>query len=152
MERVELKNQLEKLDLMFEKFYMTPQLFNSWADKCKGLNGKTFARAVEEVIKHEEYAPSLATVLRYYREIETENKTILSKAKESYLQAITALGIPKNTEEYKAYLSMINAAPREERMELAEKISMKVVNYANKATSEGLKPKSFIALIKECSA
>lgn len=152
MTREEIKTQLEKLDLMYERFNITQALFNVWAENCKNLEAKTFERAIGEVIKHEEYPPNLATVLRYYREIEAENRAIISKARECYMRAISALGIPKNVDEYKAYLLMINAAPREERMELAENFSMMVVNYANKATSEGKKPKSFIALIKECSA
>ena len=67
------------------------------------------------------------------------------------MRAITALGIPKNVEEFKAYLMMLNAVPREERIERAESFSTQIVNYANKATTLGKKPKSFIALIKECS-
>ena len=151
MTREAIKHQLEKLGLVYERFNISQSIFNIWAGTFRDSNEKTFERAIDEVIKHEEYPPTVATVLRYYEEVEKENREIKAKAKECYMRAITALGIPKNVEEFKAYLMMLNAVPREERIERAESFSTQIVNYANKATTLGKKPKSFIALIKECS-
>lgn len=151
MTREVIKRQLEKLSLVYERFNISQSIFNIWADNFRDRNEKTFERAIDEVIKHEEYPPTVATVLRYYYEIERENRDIMAKAKECYIRAITALGIPKNVDEFKAYLMMLNAAPREERIELAENFSTQIVNHANRATTEGKRPKSFIEFIKECS-
>lgn len=151
MTRETIKKQLEKLSLVYERFVISQAIFNIWAETFKNHNEKVFERAIDEVIKNEEYPPNIASVNKYYRLIETENRAIISKARDCYMRAISALRIEKNVDEYKAYLQMINAAPREERMELAENFSDMVVNYANKATSEGKELKSFIALIKECS-
>ena len=73
MTRDEIKLQLEKLNLFFDKFTVSQTIFNMWVDVFKSYDSKVFERAIDEVIKNEEFAPSIATVRRYCRDIELEN-------------------------------------------------------------------------------
>lgn len=67
MTRDEIKLQLEKLNLFFDKFTVSQTIFNMWVDVFKSYDSKVFERAIDEVIKNEEFAPSIATVRRYCR-------------------------------------------------------------------------------------
>lgn len=151
MTRDEIKLQLEKLNLFFDKFTVSQTIFNMWVDVFKSYDSKVFERAIDEVIKNEEFAPSIATVRRYCREIELENKQIMEKAKECYLRAISALGIEKNMDEFIVFLKVINSEDRSNRLNFAEDICSLIVNFANKQISEGKENISFVELLKDCS-
>ena len=151
MTRDEIKLQLEKLNLFFDKFTVSQTIFNMWVDVFKSYDSKVFERAIDEVIKNEEFAPSIATVRRYCRDIELENKQIMEKARECYLRAINALGIDRNMDEFLVFLRAINGEPRNNRLNFAEDICSAIVNFANKQISEGNKNISFVELLKDCS-
>lgn len=151
MTRDEIKLQLEKLNLFFDKFTVSQTIFNMWVDVFKSYDSKVFERAIDEVIKNEEFAPSIATVRRYCRDIELENKQIMEKAKECYLRAINALGIEKNMDEFIVFLKVINSEDRNNRLNFAEDICSAIVNFANKQISEGKENISFVELLKDCS-
>lgn len=151
MTRDEVRHQLERLNLYFDKFKMSQTTFNTWVDVFKPYSEKVFERAIDEVIKNEEFTPSIATVRRYCKEIEVENRLIMDKAKECYLRAISALGIEKNMDEYKAFLGLINTEDRSRRIDFADELCSLVINFANKQLSEGKKNISFIELLKDIS-
>ena len=151
MTRDEIRTQLERLGVFFEKFPCSQAIFNMWADVFKSCDRKVFERAVDEVIKNEEYTPTIGTLTRYCKNIELENRQIMEKAKECYLRAINALGIEKNMDEFKAFLQVINSEDRHNRLNFAEDICSLIVNYANKRLTEGGSDISFVTLLKDCS-
>ena len=151
MTRNEILSQVQRLSMFYDKFPVSQPIFNMWAEVFKSCDRKVFERAIDEAIKNEEFTPSIATIKRYCRDIELENRQIMEKAKECYLRAINALGIPKNMDEFIFFLQLINSEDRANRLSFAEDICSFVVNFANKQISEGKEAISFIELLKECS-
>lgn len=149
MERSEIREQLMKLDTVYEKFTMTPEAFNIWASCFKDADKKIFEQAITETMQTEEYAPNIATVNRHYKAIEKERKEIIDKARGCYCEVLWALGEKKNTDDYAEFLKLLAEYPREERIRVAEDFRDKAVRYSNITEADGGKKKSFAQLVKE---
>ncbi len=149
MERNDIKEQLIKLDTVYEKFTMTPEMFEIWVDCFKDADKKIFEQAIIETMQTEEYAPNIATVNRHYKAIEAERKAVVDTARGCYYELIDLLGEKKNADDYAALLKMIADYPRGERIEAIEDFRDKAASYANKHRSDGTEMKSLAQLIKE---
>ena len=149
MTREDIRDQLEKIVNVYEKFTMTKPLFEIWVNSFKEYDKKLFERAVDEAILNEEYTPNIATINRYYKQIEEARKVMISKARESYNRAVYALGCEKNVDDYKEYLEWLATVPAEERIEIAEKFSYDVVSHANSCMTSGKPIKTFKELLEE---
>ena len=149
MNKEELDRQLKKLDVMYEKFNIASQeVYDIWRNSFKDADLKVFTQAIDEVIKNEEYAPNVATVNRYYKQIEAARKAMIEKARECFNRAISALGCEKNVDDYKAYLEWLATIPAEERAEAADRFSYNVVNHANSCTANGAPKATFKKLLE----
>ena len=150
MKKEELDAQLKKLDVMYDRFNIaTQEVYTIWQKSFSDTDPKVFESAVDEVIKNEEYAPNIAVVNKYVKQIEEERRAIISKEKECYNRAVYALNFQKNADDYMEFLKWLAKIPKERRMEAAEEFSYNVVSYANGMTAKGQPCKPFKELLKE---
>jgi hypothetical protein len=149
MNKEDFDRQLKKLDVMYEKFNIASQeVYDIWRNCFKDADIKVFTQAVDEVIKNEEYAPNVATVNRYYKQLEEARRAMIEKARECYNRVINALGCEKNVDDYREYLEWLATVPTQERNEIAERFSYEAVNYANGCTASGTPKATFKELLE----
>ena len=137
-----------KLDKVYEKFTMTPEAFDIWADCFKDADKKIFELAITETMQSEEYAPNIAIVNRHYKAIEKERQEVINKARGCYTEILWALGEKKDTNDYAAFLTMLTRYPREKRIRVAEDFRDKAISYSNITEADGGKKKTFRQLLK----
>lgn len=149
MTREEIKTQIEKLSVAYEKFPISQALFDIWVNCFKDCDFKVFQEAIDNTIRNEKYTPNIATVNGYYKQLEAQRREMMDRIRGSYNRAVYALGIEKNIDEYKAFLEWLADIPREFRATTAENFSYEVENHVNNSIATGKPYKSFMELLEE---
>ena len=149
MTREEIKTQIEKLSVAYEKFPISQALFDIWVNSFRDCDFKMFQEAIDETIKNEKYTPNIATVNSYYKQLEAQRRELMDSIRGSYNRAVYALGIEKSADDYKAFLEWLAEIPREFRATSAENFSYDVEKHVRNSSASGKPCKSFIELLEE---
>ena len=81
-----LKKQMCRLETNYgkEKFRITQDIFDLWYDMFKDCNEQGLKLAVDKCIKESEFAPNIAGLMKYYRELETKHNELVDLVKHQY--------------------------------------------------------------------
>lgn len=129
-----LKQMQEKVDFWFEYF----------AD-CKE---KIFEQAVTNYIKHEEFPPSIAGVMKYYREIETYLKEMREFLFSQYSMMMATWDENQDQDTLNEFVRIIRKYPREKKKEAAIEITNKAISYHHDCEYEGRTAPSLLEYLR----
>lgn len=85
IERSEFLKLLQRLDRAYVgKLVFTQDLIDLWYDMFKDCNEQGLKLAVDKCIKESEFAPNIAGLMKYYRELETKHNELVDLVKHQY--------------------------------------------------------------------
>lgn len=140
MERGDLKKSLEKMDLVYDKFFITPELFNIWYECCKECDAETFDHAVIMYMKTNEFAPTVAGVMKCYNEINSYRRMISDLITSQYNMMRNVWEEPFNKETLKRFKEIVFAAPKESREGIISNTVNHAISYYHDCSYEGKTP------------
>lgn len=81
-----LLNQMSRLELNYgkERFKVTQDIFDLWYEMFENCNERMLKQAVSKCIKENEFAPNIAGLMKYYKEIEDAHNELLDTINSKY--------------------------------------------------------------------
>ena len=126
--------QMKRLENNYtkERFKITQQMFDLWADMLGNLEEDGIKVSVDEYIRTNEYPPTVGSIVKIYEAKNEYRKEIASYLKSKYLWMKRWIEDKPNEEEYSEFCRYIMAYPREKRKEKVDKIVSEVIADYNK--------------------
>ena len=144
MEREELKRNLESLDMVYERFFLTPQIFDIWYECCKDCDAETFDHAVIMYMKTNEFAPTVAGVLKCYNEINSYRRMINDLVTGQYNVMRNVWEEPFDKDTLKKFKEIVFAAPKDQREGLITNTVNQAISYYRDCSYDGKTPPTLI--------
>ena len=109
MTREEVKGIIKKLrDAYGNKIEITNESLNIWCDCLKDCNNKFMPEAVRRYISNNEYPPTIASIMKCYKEVDAEYRDMHRKVMYEYESGIECyLGEKHGKEDFKAFSEYI---------------------------------------------
>lgn len=86
MDKAFLREQMIRLETNYgsDKFVITKDMFNLWYEMFKDCSKDNLVLAVNKCIKESEFAPNVAGIMKYYKELSTEHDEYITFVKREY--------------------------------------------------------------------
>ena len=86
IDKSKLKKLMCKLETNYgkDKFAIDQKIFDLWYDMFKNCNETGLTQAVDRCIKENEFAPNIAGLMKYYKQLENEHNDLVSCVKSQY--------------------------------------------------------------------
>lgn len=121
---------------------------NFWYEYFADCKEKIFEQAVTNYIKHEEFPPSIAGVMKYYREIETYLKEMREFLFSQYSMMMATWDENQDQDTLNEFVRIIRKYPREKKKEAAIEITNKAISYHHDCEYEGRTAPSLLEYLR----
>ena len=130
MDKAFLREQMIKLETNYgkDKFVITKEMFDLWYEMFCDCNEEGLGLAVNKCIKENEFAPNIAGLMKYYKEIENEHNELESLIKRQYTVIRSIWGEEYDGDTFKALAEYVLRFPSKQR-------NIEVVEFTHKAVS-----------------
>ena len=127
-----LFEQLKRLETNYgDKFKINQDLFDLWHEICADCNEIGFRQAVDRCIRESEFAPNIAGVMKYYKEIEKEHDDLEDLINRQYTTIRSIWGEQFEKETFDAIAEYILRFPRKTRHVEMVELTHKMVSFSN---------------------
>ena len=121
---------------------------NFWYEYFADCKEKIFEQAVTNYIKHEEFPPSIAGVMKYYCEIETYLKEMREFLFSQYSMMMATWDENQDQDTLNEFVRIIRKYPREKKKEAAIEITNKAISYHHDCEYEGRTAPSLLEYLR----
>lgn len=121
---------------------------NFWYEYFADCKEKIFEQAVTNYIKHEEFPPSIAGVMKYYREIETYLKEMREFLFSQYSMMMATWDENQDQDTLNEFVRIIRKYPRDKKKEAAIEITNKAISYHHDCEYEGRTAPSLLEYLR----
>ncbi len=135
-----LLNQMRKLETNYgkEKFVMNPDLFELWYEMFQPCEEEGLKLAVDKCIKESEFAPNIATLMKFYKELADEREEMRRLIEHEYGLMKSVWGEKDNAETYNAIVRYIYKQPKKERRVKMVELSQESISYYHDLIAKGI--------------
>ena len=128
-----LKEQLHRLQTNYgnEKFDVTQDMFNLWYEMFENCEEDGLRLAVSNCIKENEFAPNIAGLMKYYRDLEDSRKEIAEVMKSKYTTMRCMWEESYDSETFKAIVEFIFRFPKEQRKVQMIELTQHAISFYN---------------------
>lgn len=125
-----LLKQMGKLELNYgkDKFKADQDIFDLWYEVLSDCSEEPFKLAVDRCIKRSEFAPNIAGLMKFYREVCDEHNAFINSLTSSLTTICSIWGEKKSPEAFNALKEYIERYPVSTR-------SIELVEFTHKAVS-----------------
>lgn len=125
-----LRDQMKRLEINYgvDKFHVTKEIFELWLEVLADCNEEPFKLAVDRCIKKSEFAPNIAGLMKYYREVCDEHNAFINSLTSSLTIISSIWGEKKSPEAFSALREYMERFPASTR-------SIELVEFTHKAVS-----------------
>lgn len=143
-----LKDQMKKLETNYgkDKFRMTQDTFELWYEMFADCEEDGLKIAVDNCLKENEFAPNIAGLMKYYKELEKERNEIIESMTSSYNTMRNAWGEKYDKTTFRAIVDYIFRFPKEQRKVQTVELTHHAISYYNDCVYVG---RADIPTIKE---
>ena len=143
-----LKEQLIKLQTNYgtDKFDLSQEKFDLWYEMIGECDERILEAAVKNCIKENEYPPTIATLMKFYREVEAAREEIHTLMKTEYSNMRSYWGERYDSETFRAIIEYVFRYPKDQRKAEMVSLTHRAVSYYNNCIYSG---KEKIMSIKE---
>ena len=147
IERSKIIELLRKIERVYApRMEFNQELVDIWCEMFADCNEKGLELAVNNCIKNSEYPPTVATLMKYYRELEESRKEIIETMTSKYATMRYMWGEEYRDETFKAIVDYIYRFPKEQRKVQMVELTHHAISFYNDCVSVG---RSDIPTIKE---
>jgi hypothetical protein len=137
MTREFIKSQVAKLKQAYEKFNINQSQFDLWCECFQMCNEKDFELAVANYIKGNEFPPTIAGVMKYYREIEDYKREMKEFLFRQYTTLRSTWDERYDKDTMNEFVRMVCNKPKEFRKDFAVEYTHEAVSYHHDCEYEG---------------
>lgn len=147
IERAKFIPYLQKLEKAYApKLNFTRDMVDLWYEMFQDCEEEGLRLAVDNCIKSSEFAPNIATLMKFYRELADERETMRRHIEHEYGLMKAIWGEKDNAETFDAIVKYIYKFPKTERKEKMVALSQEANSYYHDLIIEGVQD---IPTIKE---
>ena len=128
--KVFLLEQMARLELNYgkDKFKADQNVFGLWYEIFQDCEEPGLKLAVDKCLKENEFAPNIAGIMKYYKELETEKNDLVETIKHQYRTIRVIWGEKYDTATYKEIVDYILRFPKKTR-------KLEMVEFTQRAVS-----------------
>ena len=141
-----LKEQMEKLEINYgkDKFKITKEIFSLWHEMFADCEEEGVRLAVNKCIKENEFAPNIAGLMKYYRELESEKKELEDMIQRQYTTIRSVWEEEYDSDTFKAIAEYIMRLPKEQRKPEMIELTHRAISFSYGCEAGGRKDKPSI--------
>lgn len=112
-----LKDQMKRLEVNYGKsrFQITQEVFELWYEVFADCEEEGLRIAVTNCLKENEFAPNIAGLMKYYRELDDSRKEIAEVMRSKYTNMLAMWEEEYDSETFRAIVEYIFRFPKEQR-------------------------------------
>lgn len=131
--------QMKKIETNYgkDKFVITQKMFDLWYEMFSECSEKLLLQAVNRCLKENEFAPNIAGLMKYYREIEDNHNELVATVKSKYQTIRSVWGEQDDLETIKAIYSYLKQFPEKDRKSEMIELCHRAVSFRNDCSADG---------------
>lgn len=143
-----LKEQLTKLQTNYgkDKFDLSQDMFNLWYEMFADCEEDGLKIAVNNCIKENEYAPNIAGLMKYYKDLDNSRKEIAEVMQSKYTTIRSMWEEEYDPNTFKSIVEYIFRFPKEQRKIQMVELTHHMISFCNDCRNCG---RTDIPTIKE---
>lgn len=128
-----LKEQLIKLQTNYgtDKFDLSQEKFDLWYEMLGDCDERALEVAIRNCIKGSEYPPTIATLMKYYREVEESREEIATLIRTEYSNMKSQWGEQDDPDTYKAIIEYVFRFPKNQRKVRIVELAHQGISFYN---------------------
>lgn len=141
-----LLKQMGRLELNYgkDRFRVEQDMFDLWYEMFQECEEPGLKLAVDKCIRENEFAPNIAGLMKYYREIDDARKELGDVIKAQYNKVLYFWGEAYDSDTYKAFVEYIMRFPKNMRKTEMIELSQRMISYSFDCDGCGRKDKPTI--------
>lgn len=145
MERETFLKYLQKLEMAYApKLSFTQELVDLWYEMFADCEEEGVRLAVNKCIKENEFAPNIAGLMKYYRELESEKNELRDVIQKQYTTMRSIWDEEYSSDTFKALTEYIMKFPKDRRKEEMVELTHRALSFAYGCEAAGRKEKPTI--------
>jgi hypothetical protein len=136
-----LLKQMSKIELNYgkERFNVTQDMFDLWYEMFSECEEEGLKMAVDKCIRENEFAPNIAGLMKYYKELEREREELGNLIGSQYTTIRSIWGEKFDDETYKELIAYVFRFPKKLRKVELVDLTHNAVSYYHDCEAAGRK-------------
>lgn len=128
-----LLKQMSRLELNYgkERFKVEQDMFDLWYEMFADCEEEGLKLAVDKCLRENEFAPNIAGLMKYYKELENEKNEERDIIKHQYTIIRQIWGEPYDNDTFKAIVTYILRQPKKMRKVEMIELTHRAVSFAH---------------------
>lgn len=133
MDKKFLRTQMIKLETNYgrDKFQITPEMFDLWYEMFSNCAEEGLKLAVDKCIMENEYAPNIAGLMKYYKELEEERNDLRDTIQHQYTTIRSIWGEKYDGDTFKTIAEYIMRQPKKLRKIEMVELTHRMVSFSH---------------------
>lgn len=139
IERERFIPYLQKLDKTYGgKLHFDQDLVDLWYEMFADCEEEGIKLAVDRCIKESEFPPTIATLMKFYKELAEEREELKRLIEHEYSLMKSVWGERDNGETFDAIVNYLNRQPKKERRVKMVELSQEAISYYHDLVAKGI--------------
>lgn len=141
-----LLNQMRKLETNYgkEKFVVNPNLFDLWYEMFQSCEEEGLKLAVDKCIKESEFAPNIATLMKFYKELENEREVMKEIISHEYGLMRSVWEEEYDDDTFKTIVEYVYSKPKKNRKVEMVELSQTAISFYHELETRGIQERPTI--------
>ena len=141
-----LLGQMRKIETNYgkEKFVMNPDLFDLWYEMFQSCEEEGLKLAVDKCIKESEFAPNIATLMKFYKELENEREEMRETISHEYGLMRSVWEEEYDDDTFKAIVEYVYSKPKKNRKVEMVELSQTAISFYHELIAKGIQERPTI--------
>lgn len=141
-----LLKQMGRLELNYgkERFKVDQNIFDLWYEMFAECDERGLELAVDKCIKENEFAPNVAGIMKYYKELDAERNELADTIRSQYTTMRSIWGEPYDKDTFNEIVKYIMRQPKSMRKIEMIELQQRAVSFAHDCEGCGRRDKPTI--------
>lgn len=141
-----LREQMIRLETNYgaERFKISKEIFDLWVEMFADCDEEGFKLAVTKCIQESEYAPNIAGLMKYYKQLDEERSELGDTIKAQYRKMRSFWPEEYDSDTYKAIVEYLMRFPKKTRKVEMIELSQRAISFSFNCDGCGRKDKPTI--------
>lgn len=141
-----LLQQAKRLETNYgkERFVMNPNIFELWYEMFQDCEEEGLRLAVNKCLKESEFPPTIATLMKFYKELAEEREEMRRLISHEYGLMKSVWEEKDSAETFKAIVDYIYKQPKKERRVKMVELSQEGISFYHELIAKGIQERPTI--------
>lgn len=127
-----------------DKFIVEQDMFDLWYEMFADCEEEGLRLAVNRCLKESEFPPTIATVMKFYKELADEREETTKLLEHEYGMMRSIWGEREDEETYNAIVRYLNNQPKKQRKVKMVELSQEAISYYHDLIAKGIQDRPTI--------